>query len=133
MSNVTQIGELASWGGEKGKQFIEKELGAQFAGVSVNTTQPGDESAPFWHAHTRLEEIYIVIDGRGDFALGDEVIPLEAGTVVRAEPGVMRVLRALPDSLVPLRWLCVRAAGMELGDVGRDAEVDRERPFPWNA
>lgn len=27
MSNVTQIGELVSWGGEKGKQFIEKEVG----------------------------------------------------------------------------------------------------------
>jgi len=132
MSNVTQIGELASWGGETGKQFVEKEVGAQFAGVSVNTTQPGGE-APFWHAHARLEEIYVVIDGRGEFALGDEVLPLEAGTVVRVAPGVMHALRALPDSPTPMRWICIRAAGMELSEVGRDAELDRDRPFPWNA
>ncbi|WP_307368946.1 cupin domain-containing protein [Microbacterium sp. W4I4] len=132
MSNVTQIGELAAWGGERGKQFLEKEIGSQFAGVSVNTTQPGGE-APFWHSHGRLEEIYIVIDGRGEFALGDEVLPLEAGTVVHVEPGVMHALRALPDSPTPMRWVCVRAAGMALGETAGDAELDRERPFPWHA
>ena len=131
-STVTQIGTIDAWGGETGKHFIEKEIGAQFAGVSVNTTQPGGES-PFWHSHSRLEETYIIVDGRGEFALGDEVLPLEPGTVVRAAPGVMHALRCLPDSPTPLRWVCVRAAGMALADVGRDADVDKERPFPWNA
>ncbi|HWU30897.1 MAG TPA: cupin domain-containing protein [Microbacterium sp.] len=132
MSNVTQIGELASWGGEKGKQFLDKEIGTEFAGVSVNTTAPGSES-PFWHAHAKIEEIYIVVDGRGEFALDDEVLPLEAGTAVRVAPGVMHALRALPESPSPMRWLCIRAAGQELASVGHDAELDRERPFPWNA
>lgn len=132
MSTVTQIGPLDAWGGEKGKHFIEKEIGAQFAGVSVNTTEPGGES-PFWHSHARLEEIYMIVDGRGEIALDDEVLPLEPGTVVRAAPGVMHVLRCLPDSPTALRWLCVRAAGVELEGVGTDATLDRERPFPWHA
>ncbi|UNK70429.1 cupin domain-containing protein [Microbacterium sp. H1-D42] len=132
MTNVTQIGALDAWGGDKGKHFIEKEIGAQFAGISVNTTEPGGES-PYWHSHARLEEIYIVIDGRGEIVLDDEVVPLEAGTVVRAAPGVMHALRCLPDSPTALRWLCVRSAGMALADVGRDAELDKDRPYPWNA
>ncbi|WP_193597753.1 cupin domain-containing protein [Microbacterium sp. YJN-G] len=131
MSTVTQIGQLDAWGGEKGKHFIEKEIGAQFVGTSVNTTQPGGES-PFWHAHTKLEEIYIIVDGRGEFALGDEVLPLEPGTTLRVAPGVMHALRALPDSPAPMRWLCIRAAGQEMSSVGNDAELDRDRPFPWN-
>lgn len=132
MSNVTQIGKLDAWGGEKGKQFIEKEIGAQFAGVSINTTQPGGES-PFWHSHAKLEEIYIIVEGSGEFALDDEVLPLEAGTVVHVAPGVMHALRCLPDSAVPLRWVCVRAAGEALAEVGRDGTRDEERPFPWSA
>lgn len=132
MSNVTQAGPLDAWGGEKGKHFLEKEIGAQFAGISVNSTEPGGES-PSWHAHAQLEEIYIVVDGRGEFALDDEVIPLETGTTVRVAPGVMHALRCLSDAATPMRWICVRAAGRELSSVGHDAELDRERPFPWNA
>ncbi|WP_417554848.1 cupin domain-containing protein [Microbacterium sp.] len=131
MSNVMQIGPLDAWGGEKGKQFLEKEVGAQFAGISVNTTEPGGESA-YWHSHAKLEEIYVIVDGRGEFALGDEVLALEAGTVVRVAPGVMHALRALPDS-TPMRWFCVRSAGEALVEVGHDGVVDRERAFPWNA
>jgi len=132
MSNVTQIGQLSAWGGENGKQFIHREIGAEFAGISVNTTEPGGE-VPFWHSHERCEEIYIIVDGRGEFALDDEVLPLEPGTVVRAAPGAMHALRCLPDSAVPLRWVCVRAAGEALAEVGRDGTRDEERPFPWSA
>lgn len=124
-----ELGALDTW---EGKRFIEKDLGAQFAGTSVNATEPGGES-PFWHRHAALEELYIIFDGTGEFAIGDEVLPLGPGSVVRAGQGVWHALRCLPDSPVPLKWLCVRAAGMPLSDVGRDAELDKERPFPWNA
>ncbi|MGB4137625.1 MAG: cupin domain-containing protein [Microbacterium sp.] len=131
MSDYTtiEIGALDSW---DGKTFVEKDLGAEFSGMSVNSTEPGGES-PYWHAHAKLEEIYIVIDGHGEFAADDDVLPLAPGSVVRVGPGVQHALRCLPDSSVPLKWLCVRAAGTPLAEVGRDATLDKERPFPWNA
>jgi quercetin dioxygenase-like cupin family protein len=131
MSNVMQIGSLDAWGGERGKQFLEKEIGAQVAGISVNTTEPGGQSA-YWHSHAKLEEIYVIVDGRGEFALGDEVLPLEAGTVVSLELGVLHPLGALPASTaMPCLW--VISAGEALADVGHDGVLDRERSFPWNA
>ena len=126
---VIDIGGIDSW---DGKTFVEKDLGAEFVGMSVNSAEPGGES-PFWHAHAKLEEIYVVLDGQGEFAVGDEVVPLRPGTIVRVGQNVHHALRCLPDSAVPLKWLCLRAAGGALADVGRDSELDRERPFPWNA
>ncbi|SJN46252.1 hypothetical protein FM104_14730 [Microbacterium esteraromaticum] len=130
-SNVTEMGDLDSWA-EAGKRFVEKEIGAEFMGVSINSTEPGGES-PFWHRHSALEEVYIVIDGQGEFALGDEVLPLAPGTIVRAGRDAWHALRCLPDSGAPMRWICVRAGGDTLAGVGKDAELDRDRPFPWNA
>lgn len=89
--NVTTIGSVGSW---TGKQFIEGDLGVENVGISVNATDPGDES-PFWHSHALLEEIYVVLDGEGELAVGDDVVPLSAGTVVRVAPDSMRALRCL--------------------------------------
>lgn len=126
---TTELGGLESW---EGKRFVEKDLGSQFAGLSVNATEPGGES-PFWHRHAKLEEMYIILDGRGEFAIGEDVLPIGPGSVVRAGTDVWHALRCLPDSPVPLKWLCVRSAGEQLATVGKDAELDRERPFPWSA
>lgn len=126
---VTEIGNIDSW---VGKSFIEGDLGADSTSISVNATEPGGES-PFWHAHARCEEIYAVLDGQGELAIGEEVVPLSAGTVVRVAPGAMRALRCLPDSTTPLKWLCVRSGAATLADIGKDATLDSERPFPWSA
>ncbi|MFE6735622.1 cupin domain-containing protein [Microbacterium sp. NPDC057650] len=127
--NTIDIGATDTW---EGKTFVEKDLGTNALGMSVNSTEPGGE-APFWHRHAKLEELYIFLEGSGEFALGDEVLPVGPGSVVRAGQDVWHAFRCLPDSEVPLKWLCVRGAGVPLAEVGRDAELDKERPFPWNA
>lgn len=128
---VTEIGNLSSWGVEEGtgKRFVD--VAASFVGASVNATQPG-QSSPFWHRHARLEELYIVLEGDGRMVLDDEVIELHGGTVVRVPAHVWRALHCDADSAVPLKWLCVRAGGDTLESIGRDGELDKERPFPWN-
>ena len=126
--NVMQLGAIDTW---EGKRFIDRDVSPQFTGMSANSTAPG-ESSPFWHRHTAIEELYVFLDGTGEMALDDEIVPLTAGTVVRVSPGVWHALHAMPDSPVPLKWLCTRGAGKALADVGKDAELDRERPYPWS-
>lgn len=133
--SVIELGGVDDWGSggqHPGKRFIEGELGADSMGISVNSTEPGGES-PFWHTHARSEEIHIVIAGRGEIALDDEVLPLRPGTAVRVGPGVWRALRCLPESETPMTWLCIRSGADTIEGIGRDSEIDQERPFPWNA
>lgn len=125
---VTTIGRVESW---TGKQFLEGDVGAESVGISVNATEPGGQS-PFWHSHARIEEIYVVLDGEGEIAIGDDVVPLSAGTVVRVAPNNMLGVRCLPSSAVPLKWICVRSGADSLAGVGKDATLDKERPFPWS-
>ncbi|ALJ18674.1 cupin domain-containing protein [Microbacterium sp. No. 7] len=136
MSNyeILDIGAIGAWGdytgAAPGKRFVEKDLAAQFLGMSANSLAPGGE-APFWHTHTRLEELYVFLGGTGQFALDDEVVSVHAGTVVRVGAGVWRAWRAAPSSAEPLTWLCLRAGGDTLEAIGRDGEIARDRPFPW--
>ena len=123
-----EIGATDTWGADK--RFIEKEITTTFMGMSVNSTEPGVES-PFWHRHGAVEEIYVFLDGTGEIAVGDDVLPVGAGSVVRVDADTWRAIRALPDSAGPLKWLCIRSGGAPLADIGRDGELDRERPFPW--
>ncbi|MRH28394.1 cupin domain-containing protein [Microbacterium sp. SYP-A9085] len=132
--DVIQVGAPSSWtdpgGAPTAKRFVDKEIPTQFIGTSVNAAEPGAQSA-FWHAHERLEELYVFLAGRGQMALDEDVIDVQAGTVVRVGQGVMRAWHALPDSPEPLRWLCVRSGGDTLADIGRDSRFDKERPRPW--
>ena len=136
MSNyyTSQVGPLADWGAldgvAPGKKFVEGELGSQFAGISVNFTQPGG-ATPFWHTHNTLEEIYIFLEGEGEFAVEDEVLPIHPGTIIRVGQGAWRAHRCLPDGSA-LKWLCVRAGGDTLENIGNDAEIDSDRPYPWS-
>ena len=126
---VLELGAPAAWL-DRGKQFVDKELSTQFIGMSVNALEPGGES-PFWHRHARLEEIYLFLEGRGRMGLDDDVIEVAPGTAVRVAQEVWRVLRADADADSQLRWVCIRAGGGELAEVGNDGERDAERPRPW--
>lgn len=124
---VTELGSVDSW---TGKNFIQGALGADTVGISVNATEPGG-SSPFWHSHSDTEELYIVLDGRGEISVGGDMVALNAGTVVRVAPNTTLALRALPDSETSLKWLCVRSGAGRLEEFGGDATLDRETPFPW--
>ena len=133
MSNydVNDIGGIDDWGVAEGtgKRFIDGES-AQYLGMSVNATEPGAGSA-FWHRHGRLEELYVFLDGRGQMAVDDDLVEVQPGTVVRVAPEAWRAVHSAADADRPLKWLCLRAGGDTLAGIGRDGELDRERPFPW--
>jgi len=126
---VLEIGSPDEWLAQ-GKRFADKEMDTQYIGVSANALEPGGE-APLWHTHSRLEELYFFLAGRGQMALDDDVIDVGPGSVVRVGQGVWRTLRATPESPGELRWLCIRSGGGELKEVSGDSERDAERPRPW--
>lgn len=136
MSNyeIVEIGGIDAWAAftepAPGKRFVDKEMAAQFVGLSANSLEPGGE-APFWHDHSVIEEVYVFLTGRGQLALDDDVVDVQAGSVVRVGPGVWRAWRSAPDGTEPLTWLCIRGGGGALGEIGNDGELDQERPMPW--
>jgi len=137
---ITEIGGLDAWrdhfGGfaparsRDGRRVVDHELTMQFIGMTANALAPGEE-AGYWHTHTRVEELYVFIEGRGQMGLDDDVVGVGPGSVVRVGQNVWRTWRALPDSDGELRWLCIRAGGEALPHIPDDSSRDPERPMPW--
>ncbi|MFZ2964512.1 MAG: cupin domain-containing protein [Rhodoglobus sp.] len=114
----------------EGRRVIDHDIAMQYIGMTANSFEPG-EQAGYWHSHSRIEELYVFLEGRGQMGLDDEVVDVGPGSVVRVGQGVWRTWRCLPDSAEGLRWLCIRAGGVELPHLPDDAERDEERPSPW--
>ncbi|UNK72021.1 cupin domain-containing protein [Microbacterium sp. H1-D42] len=137
---VTRIGAPEQWrdfhGGfdetraRDGRRVIDHELTMQYIGMTANALVPGEE-AGYWHVHEKIEEMYVFLAGRGQMGLDDDVVDVEAGTVVRVGQGVWRTWRAAPDSQSELRWLCIRAGGEQLPHMPDDSRRGPDRPMPW--
>lgn len=137
---VVNTGDPSSWrnhfGGFRpqnsrdGRRVLDHELNSEFIGLTINSFEPGEE-AGYWHAHSQVEELYVFIAGQGQMALEEEVIDVEAGTVVRVGQNVARTWRAKPESQGQLQWLCIRAGGAPVPHIPDDAKPDFETPRPW--
>ena len=132
---VMELGALDTWQDfegpiGKGKRFIDWDLETKYAGMSSNAADAG-QSSPYWHTHSKEEELYIFLSGKGQMGVNDDVVDVEAGSVVRVSPGTWSSWRCMPDSPEQMRFLVVRAGGEQLPRIGHDATIDRERPLPW--
>lgn len=137
---VTDIGAPNQWrthfGGfdearsRDGRRVVDHELTMQYVGMTANALIPGEE-AGYWHTHSRVEEVYVFLDGIGEMGLDDDVVDVRAGSVVRVGQGVWRTWRAHPDSPGELRWLCIRAGGEHLPHMPNDSSRAPERAMPW--
>jgi len=137
---VVEIGAPEQWrahfGGfdearsRDGRRVVDHELTMQYIGMTANALVPGEE-AGYWHVHTRVEELYVFLDGVGEMGLDDDVIEVRAGSVVRVGQGVARTWRARSDSPGELRWLCIRAGGEELPETPNDSSRLPDRSLPW--
>jgi mannose-6-phosphate isomerase-like protein (cupin superfamily) len=138
---VTSIGALDEWRGHfggfdaarsrDGRRVVDFELVMQYIGMTANALAPGEE-AGYWHTHSRVEELYVFLEGRGQMGLDDDLIDVAAGSTVRVGQGVWRTWRAHPDSPGELRWLCIRAGGEQLPAMPDDGARDTERAMPWD-
>lgn len=110
--------------------MVDHELTMQYIGVTANALEPGEE-AGYWHRHSRVEELYVFLEGRGEMGLDDDLVDVQPGTVVRVGQDVWRTWRCRPDSREQLRWLCIRASGSELPHLPDDSERAVDREMPW--
>jgi hypothetical protein len=76
-------------------------LGASAFGMNIIQLPPdsGDMAPEHDHAADGQEEVYLLLGGSGELAVGGYAVPLGPETFVRVAPEVRRRLRSGPDGL----------------------------------
>jgi quercetin dioxygenase-like cupin family protein len=100
MAEITQVrrgkhytvGEAGDIAELDQKLFVGKPLGFTGMEVSLNRFLPGQE-VPFLHQHKKHEEMYLFIQGHGQFQVDGEVFDVHPGTIVRVLPDGKRAWR----------------------------------------
>lgn len=96
--------------------------------VSVNNLPPM-VAVPFVHAHTNNEELYIVIDGKGELYIDGEVVQIAKGDAFRIDPEGHRAIRALEAGL---QFICIQTRKNSLqGFTAEDAKMCDDKA-PWH-
>lgn len=85
-------------------------VGASKLGYNVTEISPGKRAFPF-HCHRANEEMFFVIEGRGELRLGESRQPLRAGDIVACPAsGPEGAHQIINTGAVPLRILAVSTA-----------------------
>ncbi len=84
---------------------LAKQLGATTLGARLWRLEPGQASTR--HRHTRQEELYVMLEGRGRVRVGDELITLEPLSAVYVEADMVR--QVFNDTDADALWLVVGA------------------------
>lgn len=109
------------------KQFLSEVLGLTGMEVSLNIMPPGT-GMPFVHRHHDHEEVYLFLDGTGEFQHNDERIPIHPGTCVRCAPSVRRCWRN--TGKIPMPFVCLQAKHGSLEKrLTEDGELVPEPPL----
>jgi mannose-6-phosphate isomerase-like protein (cupin superfamily) len=112
----------------EGKLFVGERLGMTGAEVSLNRV-PAGWGMPFYHRHTRNEELFLFVGGEGEMVIGEERVPVREGTLVRVAPSADRIFRNTSDR--DLYYVCVQyPVSAERVREGADGVIS-ERPLPW--
>ena len=104
-------------------RYARGYLDTDHLGVSYFQYEPGKRSA-FGHRHKEQEEVYMVLQGRGEICVGDERREITAGQAVFLPPTVFHQLTNLGDT--PLHMMYIYCPG---GDVAHwRQELDGSLP-----
>lgn len=123
---IAELGAPATWAAfafrhplvsraVKGKKFLAEDLGLTAMEISVNHLPPR-AAVPFLHRHRQHEELYLFLEGEGEFVVDEERFPVRAGSAVRVAPPAARSWRNTGDA--PLVYLVVQATAGTLAGQG---------------
>lgn len=65
---------------------IGRAIGAKQIGCMLHVVEPGKRAFPF-HNHHGNEEMFVILEGAGEYRLGDQVHPVKAGDICAAPAG----------------------------------------------
>jgi mannose-6-phosphate isomerase-like protein (cupin superfamily) len=91
----------------EGKIFLKQILDLSSAEISFNNLSP-NTSVPFYHKHRLNEEIYIFVQGLGEFQVDGYIFSVAEGTVVRVDPEGERCMRNTSNT-EDLCWVVVQS------------------------
>ncbi len=94
-----------------GRDTLHDRLGLTGSEISMNTL-PAGVSVPFVHAHKMNEEVYIILEGKGQLFLDGEEFDIEKGNVIRIDPEGERCFKA--DNACSLQFICIQAKAQSL-------------------
>jgi len=105
--------------GAPGLEFraATKALDLEESALSYQRVPPGYRF-PYGHTHTKQEEVYVVVRGSGRMKIGDDIVDLAQGDLVRVSPGVWRCTEAGDEGLEVL------AVGAPITEEN-DAEIEQ--------
>jgi len=65
---------------------IGRQIGAKKLGYNLTAVPPGKRAYPF-HNHRLNEEMFYILQGRGEVRIGAETFPVRAGDFIACPPG----------------------------------------------
>lgn len=108
---------------------LHDKLGLTGCEVSVNE-MPAGGAVPFVHRHNENEELYGVLEGRGELWIDGEVVPLEAGDWFRISPAGHRALHAAADC--GMKFICIQTKAGSLSHYTMtDGVLCEGEKAPW--
>ena len=70
---------------KEAKFFIKNLLDLTSMEISLSIFKP-DEEMPFFHKHKKNEEVYVIIKGKAQFIVDEEIIDLSEGSFIKIKP-----------------------------------------------
>ena len=119
------VGDLSAFAG---KQFVKDCAGTTGCEISFSTLNPG-EAAPFFHSHKQNEEVYLILQGSGDFQVDDTAFPIAEGSIVRVATHCNRSLRC--TSAEGMLYLCIQVKEGSLEQCTLNDGVITQQEVAW--
>lgn len=92
-------------------RFLGGPLEAEQAALTYRRMPPGTGGrGSYGHSHKTQEELYLVLDGRLTFKLGDETVDAGPGTAIRVAPETVRSVHNDSDADAILLIASAKAA-----------------------
>jgi mannose-6-phosphate isomerase-like protein (cupin superfamily) len=89
-----------------GKLFLKEVLGLSAMEISFGLIPP-KSSIPFYHKHQQNEEVYLFLNGEGQFQVDGQFMEITEGTAIRVSPEGVRCARN--SSAEPMFYIVIQA------------------------
>ena len=119
------VAQVGSFGGQ---------IGLTGMGVMLHVVEPGKKAFPY-HAHHQIHELFLILEGEGEYRFGTERYPVKKGDVLAAPTGGPEVAHQIINTgTTTLKYLGVSTDAetevVEYPDSGKFSVISR---YDWAA